>query len=105
MSTNEKPRYYSESRQRMLRIMLALAGREFEGAANGELAKDLSISASNVTHDLHNLMYAGLAEEIPDTGRWRLTPRLSQIGLAMLDNVNKTQRKVDEIQQRYTRKP
>lgn len=100
-----KERYQSNSQQRILRVMLALAGYEVEGLAPGEIAKGLKVTPSNVTRDLANLRIAGLAEEITDTGRWRLTPRLSQIGLAMLDNVNKAQRKVDEIQQRYTRKP
>lgn len=98
-------KYHSNSQQRILKVMLALAGHEVSGLAPGEIAKGLHITPSNVTHDLDNLCIAGLAEEIDESGRWRLTPKLSQIGLAMLDSADKAQRKIDEVKQRYTRKP
>ncbi|HFD86510.1 MAG TPA: MarR family transcriptional regulator, partial [Gammaproteobacteria bacterium] len=90
-------RYHSNSQQRILKVMLALAGHEVTGLAPGEIAKGLNITPSNVTRDLANLRIAGLAEQITDSDRWRLTPKLSQIGLAMLDSVDKARRKVDEV--------
>ncbi len=98
-------RYHSNSQQRILKVMLALAGHEVKGLAPGEIAAGLRVTPSNVTRDLANLRIAGLAEDIDESGRWRLTPKLSQIGLAMLDRIDKAQRKMDELRQRYTRKP
>jgi DNA-binding IclR family transcriptional regulator len=97
--------YVNESQQRVLRVMLALSGREVEGLAPGELAKGLSISPANVTRDLANLREAGLAEEIVDTGRWRLTPKLVQIGVAMQLSVDEAERKLAETKSRYSRAP
>ena len=98
-------RYHSNSQQRILKVMLALAGHEVTGLAPGEIARGLHITPSNVTRDLANLRMSGLAEQMTESDRWRLTPKLSQIGLSMLDGVDKAQRKVDEVKQRYTRKP
>jgi DNA-binding IclR family transcriptional regulator len=98
-------RYVNESQQRVLRVLLALSGYEIVGLAPGELAKGLSISASHVTRDLANLQIAGLAEEIVDTGRWRLAPKLIQIGVAMQLAVEEAEKKLGETKLRYTRSP
>lgn len=97
--------YENESQQRVLRVLLALSGREIDGLAPGELSKGLAISASHVTRGLANLRLAGLAEEIPGTGRWRLSPKLVQIGVAMQLAVETAERKAAEIRHRYTRIP
>jgi DNA-binding IclR family transcriptional regulator len=97
--------YVNESQQRVLGVMLALSGREIEGLAPGEIAKGRSISPANVTRDLANLREAGIAEEISGTGRWRLTPKLIQIGVAMMLSVEKAETKLAELKHRYTREP
>lgn len=97
--------YQNDSQQRVLRVLLALSGREIDGLAPGELSKGLGISASHVTRDLANLRLAGLAEEITGSGRWRLAPKLVQIGVAMQVAVETAERKAAEIRQRYTRDP
>lgn len=98
-------KYHSKSQQRILKIIFVLAGHEVDGLAPGEISKALHVTPSSVTRDLANLRISGLAEQLAETERWRLTPKLSQIGLAMLDGVDKSQRKTDEVKQRYTRKP
>jgi DNA-binding IclR family transcriptional regulator len=98
-------RYAVESQQRILRVMLALAGHEVTGLAPGELAKGLELPAAQITKDLANLRLAGLAEEIPGIGRWRLTPKLIQIGVALQLAVEQAERKLGEMKQRYTRTP
>jgi DNA-binding IclR family transcriptional regulator len=97
--------YINESQQRVLRVLLALSGQELSGLAPGELAKGLGISPSHVTRDLANLHAAGLAEEIVGLGRWRLTPKLIQIGVAMQLAVEEAERKLEETRLRYTRAP
>lgn len=98
-------RYRSESQQRIIRVLLYLGGHEVDGLAPGEIAKGLNIAPGQVTHDLANLRIAGVAETIGDSGRWRLTPRVPQIATAMLNGVGRAQKKIDEINQRYTRNP
>lgn len=98
-------RYISKSQQRILKILVFLGGHEVNGLAPGEISKSLDILPANVTHDLANLRHAGLAEQVPDTNRWRLGPRVPQIALAMLNGYNRAKSKLEEVEQRYTRDP
>jgi len=98
-------RYTNGAQQRVLQVLLRLAGHEVNGLAPGEIAKALNTMPSNITRDLANLKEAGLAEQIQDSGRWRLSPKVPQIGVAMLSGVQRAQAKVDEVTQRYNRTP
>jgi DNA-binding IclR family transcriptional regulator len=98
-------RYLSPCQQRVLKMIRVLSGRECTGLAPSEIAKGMRISASNVTRDLANLKEAGLAEEIPNTGRWRLGPFLIQAALAHSLEVNRHSDALDEVKQRYSRTP
>lgn len=97
--------YINSAQQRLLKAVVLLAGNEFSGLAPSDLAKALNTNPSNVTRDLANLKEAGLAEQIQDTGRWRLGPKLIQIALAFSDHMSRATNRIDEMQQRYTRKP
>lgn len=98
-------RYIHDGQQRLLKVLMALAGREFTGLAPGEIAKGLAITPSCVTRDLANLKEAGMAEVIAETGRWRLGPKLVQIGLAFTQELARKNEQFNEINQRYTRTP
>lgn len=100
-----KQKYESPCQQRILRVLMFLFGHEVSGLAPGELAKALQITASDATRDLANMKYAGLAEQIQDSGRWRLTPRLPQRALAMLNEIDRAESRTAEVRQRFTRKP
>ncbi len=95
--------YRSAPQQRILKVLLILGGHEVDGLAPQQIADSLNIKPSQVTHDLANLALAGLAEQLLETKRWRLTPKVPQIAMAMLNNLNQKQRKLSEIEQRYTR--
>lgn len=97
--------YTNDSQSRGYQVLLTLAGNEFTGLAPSEIAKAVDASPSAITRDLRVLQDAGLAEPILETGRWRLGPKLVQIALAFSDHLARSQRKVDEINQRYTRQP
>lgn len=97
--------YINAAQQRILKIVMLLAGNEFNGLAPSDLAKALSTNPSNVTRDLANLREAGLAEMLPETGRWRLGPKLIQVAVAFTDNVARSADRMRELQQRYTRQP
>lgn len=104
MNAHKKTDYTSASQQRILKLLVALAGNEFTGLLPSELARGIKTSASNVTRDLNNLKTAGLAEEIPDAdGRWRLGPKVVQIAIAHLNCRDRAQSRMDELNQRYSR--
>ena len=99
-------RYIKAAQQRVLQTILALAGNEFRGLTNAEVALAVGTSHGNALADVRNLEHAGLAERVPtDPTRWRLGPKLPQIALALLHARDRAQARVDEITQRYTREP
>ncbi|KAB2899862.1 MAG: helix-turn-helix domain-containing protein [Dokdonella sp.] len=95
-------RYINATQQRVLHMLMRLAGHEIDGLAPSELAQALRTSASTVTRDLANLREAGMAEPL-DSGRWRLTPRVVQMSLAAGAAFAKAQDRLDEARQRFTR--
>lgn len=94
--------YINAAQQRVLRLLLMLAGNELLGLAPNEMAKALHTGASNVTRDLANLKAAGLAELMPDTGRWRITPLMGQMALRVMNALGEARRRVEETAQRFS---
>ena len=97
--------YDNAGQQRILRALVVLAGNEFQGVAPGELAKAMGESPSTATRDLHNLKAVGFAEQIQETGRWRLGPKVIQLSLAFSQELSRARARLDEISNRYTRLP
>lgn len=100
-----KTDYTNSSQQRILKVLVALAGQEFTGMTPKDLTVAVGTDASTITRDLDNLRTAGLAEQIADTGRWRLGPKVVKVALAFQLHLDRAQAQVDEIKQRYTRLP
>lgn len=100
-----KSDYDNAAQQRILRALLVLSGNEFQGLAPGEVAKALGVGPSTATRDLHNLREAGFAEQIQETGRWRLGPKPVQIALAFSNQLQRAEQRLQEISNRYTREP
>ena len=96
-------RYTSKSQQRLLTVVLALGGNVVDGVAPGVLARKLNIAPALITRDLDNLLTAGCAERVPGTDNWRLSPRIGQIALEIFTHVDRSQAKLDEVRNRYTR--
>lgn len=105
METHTDPNfaYINDAQQRILALCLLLAGNELHGLSPTEIARELKAGPSTVTRDLANLNLAGYAEKIPETGRWRLGPRLIQIGIKFGNAMARAEARVGEINQRYTR--
>jgi DNA-binding IclR family transcriptional regulator len=93
--------YINAAQQRVLRILILLAGHEVTGLAPGEIAAAARTSASNVTRDLANLREAGLAEPL-ESGRWRITPLMGQLALRVSLALGDARKRIDEVQQRFT---
>lgn len=100
-----KSDYDNAAQQRILRALLVLAGNEFQGLAPGEFAKALGVGPSTATRDLHNLREVGFAEQIQETGRWRLGPKPVQIAVAFAAHLTRAEQRLKEITNRYSREP
>jgi DNA-binding IclR family transcriptional regulator len=98
-----KTDYTSDSQQRVLKTLLVLFGHEIDGLAPGQVAKLVGTSASNATRDLANLIEAGIAEQTPHNGNYRLTPMLGRKAMAILTTIERAASRVEETRQRYTR--
>lgn len=97
--------YTNAAQERGYRVLLTLAGNEFTGLAPSEIARAVGTTNDNITRDLRVLQATGLAEPILETGRWRLGPKLVQIALAFTDHIDRNRRRLEEVQQRYSRRP
>ena len=95
--------YTNEAQQRILRLLMLLAGHELLGLVPSRIAVELQASPSQVTRDLQNLKTAGLAELVQDTGGWRLAPRMVEVSVRHGVAMNRAQQKLDEIKNRFSR--
>lgn len=95
--------YTNVSQQRLLNVVRILAGNEFDGLSLTAIAKAINASAPVVLRDLENLRTAGFGEKDERTGHWRLGPKLIQIALAHYDHVQRTEHRMDELKNRYSR--
>lgn len=92
----------NQAQQRVMRILLVLAGHEGEGVAQSAIARAIKTSDSRVFNDLRNIAEGGFAERL-ENGNWRLAPKLVQIALAHQNGLARLKSQVEEIQQRFSR--
>lgn len=95
--------YTNAAQQRILRLIQALAGHEITGALPSALARELGVSAGCITRDTANLREAGMAEQVPETGRWRLSPQMVQIALKHMTALDRAETRLAEVKNRYSR--
>ena len=103
--------FLCDAQQRILTVLMTLAGREVDGVSLTEIAAALAERAgktvqsqrNSVHRDLNNLRHAGLAEQLLDSDRWRLGPRVVQMALAHQRHLERTELKLAEVRQRYSR--
>lgn len=100
---SDDAKYISDGQQRLLGLIKALAGHEVNGLAPAQIAKANNCSAPAVTRDLANLKAQGFAEQITDTGRWRLGPAMVQIATSFATGLTRASTRLAEVQNRYTR--
>lgn len=96
-------KYISDSQQRVIELVMVLAGHEVEGLAPGQIANLAQCTPSQVTRDLANLKHRGWAEQIANTGRWRLGPQIVQISLRHSQALARAQARLDEVTNRFSR--
>lgn len=94
-------KYISDAQQRILGLVVTLAGHEIEGLAPGDIAKLNKCSPSQVTRDLANLRHFGWAEQLPSTQRWRLGPDIVRIATRHMTALDRADRRLAEIRSRF----
>ena len=95
--------YRNDGQQRILSLIRTLAGNEIVGMAPAQIAQLQECSPSAVTRDLANLKLAGMAEQVPDTGHWRLAPEIVQIAIKHARALERAQNRLAEVTQRFSR--
>lgn len=95
--------YTNDGQQRILRLLNLLSGHEILGLSPSQIAQEQGCSPAIVTRDLQNLKTAGFAEQVQGTGYWRLSPTVVQISIKLGVGLDRAQRKLDEVRQRFMR--
>lgn len=93
----------NSSQQRLIKVILALFADVVQGVAPGQLAQAAGCSAPDITRDMKNLIHAGLAEKVEETGRYRLTPRLPQQSIKVWTAIDRAERELQEARSRFNR--
>jgi DNA-binding IclR family transcriptional regulator len=96
-------KYINDSQQRILKLVLCMAGNEIEGLSPTEVARLNECSPSQVTRDLANLKALGLAEQVPVTGRWRLGPQIVQVAIRHMTALERAELRLAETRNRFSR--
>lgn len=100
---SSQDQYTHDGQQRILSLVRLLAGHEITGLAPSQIAAEQACSASLVTRDLANLKTAGFAEQVPETGLWRLAPEVVQISVKHAVALQQAQTRLDGIKSRFSR--
>lgn len=80
-----------------------LAGHELLGLAPGEIAKGIDVSPSWVSVNLPAIAAeTGFIERVEGANRWRLGVPFVRISVTVASNLSQSQRRLDEITQRYS---
>lgn len=98
-------RYKNEAQQRILKVVLTLFGHVIHGLPPTALAREVNCSGAVMTRDLANLSIAGLVEKDESTGHWRLTARLPQQCFKVMADIERADRRLSEVKNRFTRNP
>lgn len=97
------PNYINATQQRLMRVITALAGHEVHGLTPKDIATQADASASQITADMANLVAFGWAERVPDTDRWRLSPKPIQLALRHMQAMDLARSRLEETSNRYSR--
>ena len=102
---DERHMHDNGSQRRILDAIRVLAGHELHGLAPKDLVVALGTSPASITRDLHNLVTAGFAEQIAETGRYRLGPGLGRVAIAHATAMERAQQRLTETINRYRSEP
>lgn len=95
--------YTHDGQQRILRLVMLLAGNEVHGLAPSHIARVQECNASMVTRDLANLQTAGWAERVRDSDNWRLAPQVVQLSVRHATALARAEDELRETRNRFSR--
>lgn len=88
---------------RICGLIVLLAGHTRHGLAPSEIAKKLGTSPANVTRMVAHLKSAGFVDDTP-LKRLRLGPKVVQIALGHLSDMQQGEDELADLRRRYTPK-
>lgn len=101
-NTSTSPDYKNEAQQRLMRLVMTLAGHELHGLAPVDIIRLTGHTAAQVTRDMANLEQGEWAERITNTGRWRLGPAIVRIGVKYAVTADQAMSRIQQMHQRYS---
>jgi len=104
MIKNINEGHISDQVQRTFRIVKVLAGHEFEGMSNSEIADKADVPRSSVSRAIDNLQLMNWVEPLPSNSKlYRLAPGIVQIANTVAQNLTLIERQVQQDVHNYTR--
>ena len=87
-------------------VIETLAGNNFDGVRNQQIAEAVGQLPGTTLRDLQALEHLGWAERVPGKEeRWRLAPRLIQLAIAHRNELAREEQRLDDFRNRYSRAP
>ncbi len=96
------PTYTNDAQQRLMSLVITLAGHELHGLAPADIIRLTGHTAAQVTRDMANLEQGEWAERITNTGRWRLGPAIVRIGVKYAVAADQAMSRIQQMHQRYS---
>jgi DNA-binding IclR family transcriptional regulator len=100
MSTRDDDR---NSALKVLDVLEALSGYAVSGVSNTALSKSLNLHPSAITRAMGVLTEKGWARKDETSGFFHPTSRMGRVFGRVLEDIARTQAKIDEIKQNFTR--
>lgn len=95
----------NEAQQRLMKIVEMLADDAVVGYHPSQIARHVGTLPSNITRDMANLKEFGWAEKDEERGTWRLTPRIGQQAVKILNSTHRYSDMAEQARNRFTRIP
>ncbi|HYE35490.1 helix-turn-helix domain-containing protein [Methylocaldum sp.] len=92
-----------EAGEKVLDVLRVLERNFIHGYSPTELAKATGFPASAITRYVATLEAKGYAERIPETGRIRISHRLAQVSIQIMNSLDAAAARIEESRQRITR--
>lgn len=92
----------NKSAERVLQVLDNLLKHAVNGLTPGEIVTATGLNASSVSRYIATLEKTGWAERIPETDRIRASVRVAQRAMAVLQELDKAQSRLNELRNRIT---
>jgi len=93
----------NQAQQRLMSIVEMLANDTVIGYSPIKIARHLGTSPSNITRDMANLREHGWAERNEEHDTWKLTPRIGQQAVKILNSIQRYSDMAEQARNRFTR--